>query len=66
MNTFASGLREIPKHLVKEMTALQLFRMGFDTADIAHAKLVHEAVVLHWITKSRMEEIYQRRSSSAG
>jgi hypothetical protein len=49
------GTRTIPDEF-RDTPAIELFRMGFDTADIAAFKNVHEATVLKWITDARTTE----------
>jgi hypothetical protein len=55
----ATGLRCIPDDF-RYKPALELFRMGFDTADIASFKRVHEATVVGWLHDARMSERRQR------
>ena len=50
-----TGIRPISQ-AYRDKPAIELFRMGFDTADIAFFKQVHEAAVLQWITDARTAE----------
>lgn len=55
MTTVPIGIRPISQAF-RDKPAIDLFRMGFDTADIAFFKQVHEATVLQWITDARTAE----------